>query len=239
MPEHKRDWQKDWEICQQASPKPWEACEAEDGCGLVWSVPCGFPVLTTNTDSEVEGFRSSKDRKVRDAKFTAIARSALPYWLQRVKELEEMLQSCLLAANYALQRTDSAREEWQITHWKSPIPHKIEELSDAVTLLERLASRVRILEEENRRLRAVAEAARELRSAINDLLETPTTCYYAIHLACPVCGRPRQVWDGCNSAYREKSQGKCEYGGDPCVWAEAVIRVEKALAVLEEGGKQL
>lgn len=156
MPE--RDWQKDWEICQQASPEPWEACEAEDGCGLVWSGD--FPVATTNTDNEVEGIKSSKERKLRDAEFIAAAREALPYWLERVKELEEMLQGCLLAANYALQRTDSAREEWQIMHWKSPIPYKIEELSDAVTLLERLASRVRILEEENRRLKTMAEAAR-------------------------------------------------------------------------------
>lgn len=84
-----RNWQEDWEICKSVTPGPWKVCEAQDGCGLVWSVPADFPVATTNTDSESDGIVSSKKRKLEDAGFIAEAREALPYWLQQVKELRE------------------------------------------------------------------------------------------------------------------------------------------------------
>lgn len=87
-----RDWQKDFELCEKATPGPWRACGARDGCGLVWCVPGDVVVATTNTDDEDEGFSSTKESKVIDADFIAEAREALPYWLKRVRELEKIIE---------------------------------------------------------------------------------------------------------------------------------------------------
>lgn len=84
-----RNWQEDWGMCVRATIGPWKVCEAQDGCGLVWSVPADFPVATTDTDSESDGIVSSKKRKLEDAGFIAEAREALPYWLLQVEELRE------------------------------------------------------------------------------------------------------------------------------------------------------
>lgn len=59
------------ELAENAMPGPWCECQAQDGCGLVWSKPLDMPVATTNTDSDVDGIHSSKERKLRDSKFIA------------------------------------------------------------------------------------------------------------------------------------------------------------------------
>jgi len=60
-----RNWQKDWELCQKATPGPWLESELGEMGMLIW-----------------------------DAKFTAAAREALPYWLKRVQELEAQVEWC-------------------------------------------------------------------------------------------------------------------------------------------------
>lgn len=71
-----RDWAKDWEICERATPGPWKH---EDRFYIrVPGVLQSLAVL--NWDEE------------RNGRFIAEAREALPYWLQRVKELEEVLR---------------------------------------------------------------------------------------------------------------------------------------------------
>lgn len=65
MPE--RDWQKDWELCMKATPGPWKA---EVFAQRVMPYICEH-VIGVN------------------ARFIAEAREALPYWLQRVRELKE------------------------------------------------------------------------------------------------------------------------------------------------------
>ncbi|BCV23316.1 hypothetical protein [Gelria sp. Kuro-4] len=64
MPE--RDWQKDWELCEKADPEPWYA---EVYAQRVMPYIC---------EHATPG----------NVRFIAEARSALPYWLQRVRELE-------------------------------------------------------------------------------------------------------------------------------------------------------
>ncbi|MGB9792813.1 MAG: hypothetical protein ACPLTR_09605 [Thermacetogeniaceae bacterium] len=64
MPE--RDWAKDWELCQRATLGPWRA--------EVYAQRV-MPYICEHVNSA-------------DAHFIAEAREALPYWLQRVRELE-------------------------------------------------------------------------------------------------------------------------------------------------------
>jgi len=86
----KRDWQKDWEMCQKATPEPWEydgmhneiVTPREDNYWLIISECRSAP------DQE---YQCDKFGHQYDANFAFIAeaRQALPYWLQRVRELEE------------------------------------------------------------------------------------------------------------------------------------------------------
>jgi len=57
-----RDWQKDWEMCQRATSGKWEE-------GGTWY---GVRMVAWKEDAE----------------FIAAAREALPFWLQRVREVE-------------------------------------------------------------------------------------------------------------------------------------------------------
>lgn len=94
----KRDWEKDWKLCQCATPGPWEVelvtpsppgkiehferewiCE----CGSVWED--GVQLVYVFPRVEVEVATSLKD----DAEFIANSREALPYWLQQARKLEE------------------------------------------------------------------------------------------------------------------------------------------------------
>ncbi|MCE7939649.1 MAG: hypothetical protein DYG90_13930 [Chloroflexi bacterium CFX6] len=64
-----------------ATAGPWRECQARDGrcgCGNVWSVAIDMPVLTTDTDSDADGFSSTPERKTADAAFIAAARTDVP-----------------------------------------------------------------------------------------------------------------------------------------------------------------
>lgn len=101
---NKHDWTKDWELCQKATPGPWKSCEARDGCGEVWSLPADFTVACTKYEEEDQCMKRILD----DADFIAEAREALPYWLNRVKELEEGLQVMFGTTDVKKARSDLA-----------------------------------------------------------------------------------------------------------------------------------
>jgi hypothetical protein len=79
MTEEKRDWQADWEMCEKASPGPWEVLK---DAGKVDRISWEIEILT-------DGKKELETRQ--DMEFCAMAREALPYWLQRCKELESEL----------------------------------------------------------------------------------------------------------------------------------------------------
>lgn len=90
MPE--RDWSQDWETCEWATPGPWEWDLHRSR--LVQKVENKNPLRDYYGDYDIiDVFRappaSLNIRSKNDAKFIAESREALPYWLQRVRELEE------------------------------------------------------------------------------------------------------------------------------------------------------
>lgn len=133
----KRDWQADWELCEKATPGPWiwEDWEEDNGPNRYTltappetrpDYPGLFPWLRNYLIADEEHGISEADRK-----FIAEAREALPYWLARVRELEEDVIELEADVGSVLVRLEEAEE------------------------------RIRQLEAENARLKAVAEAARE------------------------------------------------------------------------------
>lgn len=97
-----RDWQKDWELCQAAQPGPWLfepgefecnlECQEEQNCDdeerqntcphYRQRTGANIPKIFTIDCGDFDGLNNV------DAHFISEAREALPYWLQRVKELE-------------------------------------------------------------------------------------------------------------------------------------------------------
>ncbi len=93
-----RDWQRDRELAMRATPGPWEmvkypAGERPTSLGLNSVAICGCYDDSDEGYCMAEVMYHSYDcaSAVDDAKFIAEAREALPYWLQRVRELEEEL----------------------------------------------------------------------------------------------------------------------------------------------------
>jgi len=85
-----RDWQKDWEMCQRAIPGPWRWVYYKwtDIYALV-----GPRDETILDDGSYRGeYDSPGERLITpddpNGQFIAEAREALPYWLQRVREME-------------------------------------------------------------------------------------------------------------------------------------------------------
>lgn len=77
MPE--RDWAKDWELCQRLSRTPWQLDDR-----TIWykGYAIWHPLLVGSRCTDA------------DLRFIIEAREALPYWLQRVRELEEENERC-------------------------------------------------------------------------------------------------------------------------------------------------
>lgn len=61
-----RDWERDWEMCERASPGPWEFFAAG-------------PCLSSPSGDVVQHFWGAREE---DIKFITEAREALPYWLK-------------------------------------------------------------------------------------------------------------------------------------------------------------
>jgi len=69
----KRDWQADWELCEKATSGPWWVDDK-----TIWRKGVSI------AHALAYGSRCTQD----DLVFIAAAREALPYWLQRARELE-------------------------------------------------------------------------------------------------------------------------------------------------------
>lgn len=81
-----RDWGRDWELCQKATPGPWYA----------WKSPSGIQLVNAGLYPEPTICRCYKTKgRVNDeanADFIAEAREALPYWLQQFRKIVEVLK---------------------------------------------------------------------------------------------------------------------------------------------------
>lgn len=96
-----RDLKRDLEICEKATPAPWEWFE--DVIEHKY-IPTSVPAVLKNNNNEVvltaESMLDSRTGEWRpfidvdedDMKFITETRQALPYWLQRVQELENALK---------------------------------------------------------------------------------------------------------------------------------------------------
>ena len=96
-----RDWQKDWDLCQRATPGPWrfevyyikpnDFLRNDRPIVSWWGVVAGthdagdFEVIVAN-ESCVDIYELD-EQEVANMHFIAEAREALPYWLRRYKEL--------------------------------------------------------------------------------------------------------------------------------------------------------
>jgi len=88
-----RNWARDWELCQRATKGPWgkvvvihsdgglELADRRIIAALEDKIVCRM--ASNAPDNTPEGVQANTDMS-----FIAEAREALPYWLQRVRELE-------------------------------------------------------------------------------------------------------------------------------------------------------
>lgn len=97
-----RDWQQDWELCEKATPGPWKAM-IHDSAMIngspadckVWTddkLICSLPISDMLIRHPTTGIIGVIKQPGANAQFISEAREALPYWLQRVKELEGELE---------------------------------------------------------------------------------------------------------------------------------------------------
>lgn len=84
-----RNWEKDWEMCEKATPGPWKADDKQLWHrGKSYDDPDDPHVYLGEVADWCEQCKAN-------LRFIAEAREALPSYLQRVKELEEVLDRCL------------------------------------------------------------------------------------------------------------------------------------------------
>lgn len=95
-----RNWEKDWELCQKASPSLWRVVGKDS-----WKLK-GFPQVEINTP---EGHYFPVNFEC-DAIFIAEARDALPYWLQRVRKLEQVAEAAKRKRNLEIERMKVIRK---------------------------------------------------------------------------------------------------------------------------------
>lgn len=80
-----RDWKKDWEMCEKATPGPWKYGKDESE----WFVA---QKIGDNLIACLDYYYSTEEKDKTNFVFIAETREALPYWLQRVRELEARLR---------------------------------------------------------------------------------------------------------------------------------------------------
>lgn len=83
-----RDWAKDWELCEKATPGPWYAIPHPEYTSASWRVD-------TNPNASWAGFGQLAYMSEENARFVAEARDALPYWLKWVRKLTACLEDIL------------------------------------------------------------------------------------------------------------------------------------------------
>jgi hypothetical protein len=99
-----RDVEKDLELCENATPGPWvpSVYGSQVLTGDSWNTVCG--VLGTHNCSpepaEWEDGRTAKTIEA-NAQFIAESREALPYYIKRCQELEEIIEDVIELFNGA------------------------------------------------------------------------------------------------------------------------------------------
>lgn len=91
----KRDWNKDWELTMRATPGPWR-WEYNKFYGSYSLIAVKDKAVILD-DGSYNGDETPYDPLITpndpNGQFIAEAREALPYWLQRVRELERAIKS--------------------------------------------------------------------------------------------------------------------------------------------------
>jgi len=114
-----RNWKRDLELCNKATPGPWKVYEKPDSEPIIWSHVSGDPKgLITYQYNDLHyvngadrfgivrapsyrlrsGWKDSAYQRLfleslrNDMQFIAEAREALPYWLQKVAELVKLIE---------------------------------------------------------------------------------------------------------------------------------------------------
>jgi hypothetical protein len=104
----KRDAKADLEMCEKATPGPWKQM-----------------AYFVRLDELYDKVRYPKDiytpfAREEDAKFTSVAREALPYWIKRAQEAEKLLKEILPAAKYLSQRYDNGTDK-ELNFWTAMV----------------------------------------------------------------------------------------------------------------------
>jgi hypothetical protein len=147
-----RDWQRDMETCQKASPGPWRP--GDDGriyCSKGYYVATIYKLLTP------DGLADDVATTNANMQLIAEAREALPYWLERVRELEAqvaVMRDALLNIN-ELGNCDKCGQTY-VLYDTADAKHKALSTTAGRELLERV-----------KKLEAVAEAAQEFLDTIS------------------------------------------------------------------------
>jgi hypothetical protein len=91
--ENKRDGKQDLELCQKATPGPWEA-EEKSHDGYISNWPNEKPQPTYLMQWSGDGWENSGYENGRnDARFIAESREALPHWIMRALLAEGMVSA--------------------------------------------------------------------------------------------------------------------------------------------------
>jgi hypothetical protein len=100
-----RNWQKDWELCEKATPGPWDTHDGDifdDGLRVF---------------EESDGGTVASQLYEEDAQFIAEAREALPYWLTKYRELYERTIDELSRVELEKEKLERdlaiTREQWE------------------------------------------------------------------------------------------------------------------------------
>lgn len=135
----KRDWSKDWEVCERATPGPWYAIPHPEYKHGNWRVD-------TRPDVPHANFGQLAYMSAENAQFVAEAREGWPAALEERARLAKRVQELEEDITFLTQEYGNSNE---------PMTQDALELKKRCRILEeraRLAERVRELEAENRRL---------------------------------------------------------------------------------------
>lgn len=127
-----RDWQKDWQLCQDATPGPWVVKAKWIGTynGIL------TPELVDSRNKHIIEGRAHSEQwyectayivgRFLDLQLAAEARTALPYWLTKCKDLETALARAieLLARSDSCPRDDTCYGYACKEHWHKYLTRK-------------------------------------------------------------------------------------------------------------------
>ena len=127
-----RDAKTDLEVCQKATPGPWEVENAETKSRFSkgWrtvKAPTGYIIGVDGYLSSIGGEVYGVKITYSDAKFIALAREALPYWINRAMGLEKELKRMrTLESGDGLNKSDENDENDGEDSWEERRPCELE-----------------------------------------------------------------------------------------------------------------